>query len=126
MWNLLDQLSDQNVRRRLGLRFEAMVEEVFQVVRWAIVVGFVEFLSIRYPGFGIRALYLVLAVLLFGYLASRFLLRPEIRLFADPVSRWQRLVQSAFNFVICIVVFVLVMWGISQMVHGLSVYRLSM
>lgn len=123
MWERLERLSDQNVRRSIGLRFEALVDESFQVVRWAAIVGLAQFLVTRYPGLLFGLVYWVLAALLFGYLASRFLLRPEIRLFPDDASRGQRLVQSAVNFLICVVLFVAVLWGIAMMVDGIADYR---
>jgi hypothetical protein len=124
MWRRIERFTDQNLRRAIGLRFEAFVDEAFQVVRWSAIVGFARFLDIRYPGPVFALLYWVLATLLFGYLASRFLLRPEIRLFPEGALRWQRLVQSAFNFLLCVVVFLAVLGSIATVVDRLADYRL--
>jgi len=123
MWKLVDLMADQAFQHRLGRNFDAFVGEAFQVVRWALIVGFAQLLATRFPGLGFRALHLALAALLFGYLASRFLLRPEIRFFPDDAPRWQRLLQSIGNLLICIVAFALVLWGIGAIVDGLADYR---
>lgn len=125
MWNWINRLTDQSVRRAVGERFEAFVDEAFQVVRWSAIVGFAQFLAVRSPGPLFTLLYWVLAALLFGYLASRFLLRPEVQLFPEDAPRWQQLVQSSVNFLICIVVFLAVLWGIAVVVSGLADYRLT-
>lgn len=125
MWLGIERFTDQNVRHAAGLRFEAFVDEAFQVVRWSAIVGFARFLEIRYPGPLFAILYWVLAALLFGYLASRFLLRPEIRLFSADATRWQRLIQSVFNFLLCVVAFLAVLWGIAAVVGHLADYRLT-
>jgi hypothetical protein len=123
MWKRIERLTDQNVRHAIGLRFEAFVDEAFQVVRWSAIVGLAEFLSTRYPGLLFDLLYWVLGALLFGYLASRFLLRPEIRIFPEDATRWQRLVQSAVNFLLCVVVFLTLLWGIAAVTDGIAQYR---
>ncbi len=126
IWNVLEQLTDQKVREKIGARFERFVEEAFQIVRWSIIVGFAQFLAVRFPGHIFGALYVFLAFLLFGYIASRFLLRPEIRLFPENASRTQRLVQSAINFLVCVIAFFAVLWGIRAVVLGLTEYRMSL
>ncbi|MCO6179526.1 hypothetical protein [Ciceribacter sp. RN22] len=125
MKELLDLLTDQDFRHQLGRRFEALVEEAFQIVRWCIIVGFAQFLAIRHPGQVFGPLYWVLAALLFGYLTSRFLLRPEIRLFPHNPTRRQRVVQSLANFLVCVVLFLAVLWLIAAVVDAMAVYRLS-
>lgn len=125
MWNRIERLTDQNVRHAIGLRFEAFVDEAFQVVRWSAYVALVQFLATRYPGLLFTFLYWILAALLFGYIASRFLLRPEIRIFPDDAMRWQRLVQSAVNFLLCVVVFLVLLWGIAAVTDGIAEYRFA-
>lgn len=122
MWARIERLTDQNVRQALGLRFEAFVDEAFQVVRWSAMVGLVQFLEIRHPGPLFGLLHWALAILLFGYIASRFLLRPEIRLFPDDAPRWQRLLQSAVNFLLCVVVFLALLWAIAAVTDGIAEY----
>lgn len=125
MWYRLERLTDQNVRRAIGVRFEAFVDEAFQVVRWSAMVGLAQYLATRRPGPLFDLLYWVLAILLFSYIASRFLLRPEIRIFPDDAPRWQRLIQSAANFFLCIVVFLAVLRGIAAVTDGIAKYRFA-
>lgn len=125
MWKRIERLTDQTVRHAIGLRFEAFVDEVFQVVRWSAYVALAQFLATRYPGLLFTFLYWILAALLFGYIASRFLLRPEIRIVPDDATRWQRLVQSAVNFLLCVVVFLALLWGIAAVTDGLAQYRFA-
>ncbi|MGX1500781.1 Kef-type K+ transport system membrane component KefB [Labrenzia sp. MBR-25] len=126
IWNVLERLTEQEVREKIGEHFERFVEEAFQIVRWSIIVGFAQFLAIRYPGHIFEALYVFLAFLLFGYVASRFLLRPEIRIFPKNASRRQRIVQSAINFLLCVIAVIAVLWGIRAVVFGLTEYRLTL
>ena len=123
MFKLLDILTDQNWRYRMGQRFEAFTNEVFQVVRWVLVVGFADYISRANPSLILDVVYWALSALLFTYLASRFLLRPEIQLMPDPNKRWQRLVQSALNFILCVVVFGVVLWAVTQMSASIANYR---
>ncbi|KGB53586.1 hypothetical protein FG91_02575 [Sphingopyxis sp. LC81] len=125
MWERIARLTDQNVRGAIGLRFEAFVDEAFQLVRWSAIVGFAQFLATRYPIPLFNLLHWGLAILLFGYIASRFLLRPEVRLFADTAPRWQKIVQSAVNFLLCIVVFLALLWAIAAVTNGIAEYRLA-
>jgi len=60
----------------MGRRFEKMVDEVFQIVRWTTLVGFAQFLEAEFPSVGFTIIRWVLSFFLFGYLASRFLLQP--------------------------------------------------
>lgn len=118
-----DRLTDQTVRHALGRRFEALTDEVFNVVRWTVIVGFARFLATEYPEPVFRAIYWVLAAFLFTYLASRFLLRPEIRLVPDRGKLWQRLLQSVLNLLICMGAFLVVLWGVDILITGVAQYR---
>ncbi|MDI6838469.1 MAG: hypothetical protein QMD99_22485 [Rhizobiaceae bacterium] len=125
MKKLFDLLSNHSFRYQLGRRFEAFVEEAFQMIRWSVIVGFTQFLAIRHPGQLFGPLYWGLSALLFGYIGSRFLLRPEIRLFPRNPARWQRIVQSVFNFLLCVVAFLAILWLIAAVVNAMALYRLS-
>lgn len=119
----IDRLSDQGVRHRLGRRFKALADEVFNVVRWTVIVGFARFLATEYPDPVFRVIYWVLAAFLFAYLASRFLLQPEIRLVPDSGKRWQRLLQGMLNLLICVGAFLVVLWTINVLVRAVAQYR---
>ena len=119
----IDNLSDANWRHAMGRRFESLTEEVFHVVRWATLVGFVRFLEAEFPNPGFTLARWVLSLLLFGYLASRFLLRPEIQLFPKSAPLVLRLVQHMLNFVLCVVVFALVLWAIYTLTDTIAQYR---
>jgi len=121
----LDKLTDQSVRHALGRRFESLTDEVFNVARWTVIVGFARFLSLQYRVPSFRLIYWVLAAFLFGYLASRLLLRPEIPLVPDRSKRWQRLLQSALNLLICMGAFIAVLWGIETLVAAIAQYRFT-
>ncbi|PWE33318.1 hypothetical protein DDZ14_05930 [Maritimibacter sp. 55A14] len=110
MLRWLDLMTDQDRRARLGRFIEELTDEVFQVIRWVIVVGFVRFLADSYGAPVLEALYWALAALLFAYLAARFLLRPELRVVPNPARRWQRLLQSLVNLVVCVLAFLAVLW----------------
>lgn len=110
----------------MGRRFEAFTNETFQVIRWVLIVGFAQYMAQRSPLPIFQITYWALAGLLFAYLASRFLLRPEIRMFAEPKRRWQRMVQSAVNFVVCVVVFALVLWAVTRMTEAFGTYRATL
>lgn len=119
-----DRLSDQAVRHMLGRRFEALADEVFNVVRWTVIVGFARFLATEYRDPAFRTIYWVLAAFLFTYLASRFLLQPEIRLVPDRSKPWQRMLQSMLNLLICVGAFLLVLWTVDTLVTGVARYRI--
>lgn len=125
MPDFLEKLSDQSARRRIGRQFEALADEAFSVLRWTILVGFAEYLSVAFPHVGFRLMYWSLAGLLFGYLASRFLLRPEIRVFDAADTRPKRLVQSFLNFFICIVLFAAVLWVVAMLVSAVGDHQAS-
>ncbi|MFV2033968.1 MAG: hypothetical protein ACC631_02440 [Halocynthiibacter sp.] len=119
----IDKLSDAQSRHAMGRRFERLTDEVFHVVRWATLVGFVRFLENEFPSPGFTLAGWVLSLFLFGYLASRFLLRPEIRLFAASAPRSLRLIQHMLNFLLCVVVFALVIWAIYTLTDTITQYR---
>lgn len=125
MTDLIGRLSDQTFRRQMGRRFEALADEAFSILRWTILVGFAEYLSVAFPHVGFRLLYWSLAGLLFGYLASRFLLRPEIRVFSAADTRPKRLMQSFLNFFICIVLFAAVLWIVAMLVSAVGDHQAS-
>jgi hypothetical protein len=107
----------------MGRRFEALTDEIFQVIRWVLVVGFASYLARTNDQPIILVTYWILSALLFGYIASRFLLRPEIAFLGNPAGRLGRLLQSALNFLLCIVVFGLTLWAISTLTEVIAQYR---
>jgi len=119
----IDKLTDQTVRHALGRRFEVLTDEVFNVVRWTVLVGFAKFLANTYPEPVFEIVYYALAALLFGYLASRFLLRPEIPFMPNRTKLWQRLVQSGLNLAVCMVAFMTVIWLIDILVTAVAQYQ---
>ncbi|PKP84108.1 MAG: hypothetical protein CVT80_09995 [Alphaproteobacteria bacterium HGW-Alphaproteobacteria-2] len=124
MWHLLERLGDRVWRARLGARIEALTDEVFQVLRWVLMVAFARYLSLSHPGWLLDALYWGLAALLFGYLAARLLLRPELPLFA-PDRRWKRLAQSAANLLLCVGIFTALLWGVEAVTGAVVSDRLT-
>ncbi|MCZ0812933.1 MAG: hypothetical protein ACQEVT_09280 [Pseudomonadota bacterium] len=118
-------MSQPQQRYALGRRFEALTEESFTVLRWAFIVGFARFLSVTTGAFWAVAIHWTLSALLLGYLASRFLLRPEIPLFGATDRRWKRIVQTAANILICVVAFACVMWGLNMLADGVAQYRFA-
>ena len=125
MASWIERLSDEGFRTTLGGRFEAATGEVFNVLRWSFVVGFARFLTLTAPSIWFDAIYWTTSVMLFGYLASRFLLRPEVRIFGATDRRWKRVVQSAVNYVLCLIAFVLVMWTLNHLVEGMARHRFA-
>lgn len=107
----------------MGRRFEAVTDEIFQVIRWVLVVGFASYLSRAHDLVILRLTYWMLAALLFGYIASRFLLRPEIAFLGNPPGRAARLAQSALNFLLCVVVFGLTLYAVSALTEAIAEYR---
>lgn len=126
MKQILDRISDPRQRHKMGRRFEAFTDEVFQVIRWILLVGLASYLAQSYDPPIFDVTYWFLATLLFAYLASRFLLRPEIPFLASPTTRAQRLLQSALNFMVCVVIFTLVLWGVSALTQAIADYRRSL
>jgi hypothetical protein len=125
MSHLTDKLHDQTWRYTMGRRFEAMTDEIFQVIRWVLMVGFASYLAKTHDALILTLTYWGLSALLFGYIASRFLLRPEIPFLGAPTGRIGRLVQSALNFLLCIVVFGLTLWAVSTLTGVIAEYRIT-
>lgn len=123
MLHLLETMANKKARARIGARIEILTDESFQLIRWTLIVGFARYLSEAFPQRIFDLLYWGLAGLLFAYLVSRFLLRPEIRIIPNPAKRWQRLLQTLANMMICIVVFALVLWGLGQLTGAIADYR---
>jgi hypothetical protein len=123
MSRLTDNLTDQAWRHAMGRRFEAVTDEIFQVIRWVLVVGFASYLARAHDILILHVTYWVLAGLLFGYIASRFLLRPEIAFLGNPQGRAGRLVQSALNFGLCVVVFGVTLYAVSTLTGAIADYR---
>jgi len=123
MSRLTDRLTDQAWRHAMGRRFEAVTDEIFQVIRWVLVVGFASYLTRAHELMILRVTYWVLAGLLFGYIASRFLLRPEIAFLGNPEGRAGRLANSALNFLLCVVVFGLVLYALGALTQAIAEYR---
>ena len=123
MTRITDKPDEQPLRYTMGRRFEAFTDEVFQVVRWILLVGLASYLAQTYDPLIFDVTYWFLAGLLFAYLASRFLLRPEIPFFANPASRAQRRLQTVLNFMVCVVIFALVLWGVSALTEAIADYR---
>ena len=71
----------------------------------------------------LRVTYWVLAGLLFGYIASRFLLRPEIAFLGNPQGRAGRLANSALNVLLCVMVFGLVLYAVGALTQAIAKYR---
>ena len=123
MKQIPDRISDPRQRHKMGCRFEAFTDEVFQVIRWILLVGLASYLAQSYDPPIFDVTYWFLAALLFACLASRFLLRPEIPFLANPGTRAQRLLQSSLNVMVCVVIFVLVLWGVSALAEAIADYR---
>jgi hypothetical protein len=123
MASLIDQLRNDDTRTRLGRRFEAVADEVFQVTRWILIVGFVSFLAKETGLWVFDVLNWGLTALLFAYIASRFLLRPEIRLVPHPERRVQARVQTILNMMLCLALCMCVLWGVQHLTDAVTVYR---
>ncbi|MBC7132117.1 MAG: hypothetical protein H5U16_03305 [Roseovarius sp.] len=123
MSRLTDHLTDQAWRHAMGRRFEAVTDEIFQVIRWVLVVGFASYLARVHDILILHLTYWGLAALLFGYIASRFLLRPEIAFLGNPPGRAARLMQSALNFALCVGVFGLTLYAVTALTEAIAAYR---
>lgn len=123
MANWFDSLRDEQTRTRIGRRFEAFADEVFQVFRYILLVGFAAYVADSFPNPVLDAIHWGLAGLLFAALASRLLLRPELRLVPDPGKLWQARLQTLLNILICVAIFTAVMWGVQQMTDAAARYR---
>jgi hypothetical protein len=93
------------------------------VIRWVLVVGFADYLARAHDAAILTLTYWVLSTLLFGYIASRFLLRPEIAFLGNPPGRAGRLAQSALNFLLCVGVFALTLVAVSDLTRAITDYR---
>lgn len=122
---LIDLIADQTWRAALGRRVEEGAEIGFRVLRWAGFLGLARFLEGTAGGAGFTVLYWVIAAFLLAYLASVFLLRPEIPIFERPATRWHRAVQSAVNLVICLVLFAAVLWGVTALADAIAQHRFT-
>ena len=120
---MIDKLADQRWRHAMGRRFEAMTDEVFQVIRWVLMVGLASFLAKSHDSMILTVTYWVLTALLFGYIASRFLLRPEVPFLGHARNRAAKLMNSALNFVLCVGVFALTLYAVSEMTGAIVAYR---
>jgi predicted cobalt transporter CbtA len=125
MKRLSANITDQAWRHRMGRRFEAFTEEAFHVIRWSLMVGLARYLSVTAHGRAYDVIHWALAALLFGYIASRLLLRPEIPLVPEAAPTWQRLLQSAVNFLVCVGAFAILLWGINTLADGVAHYRFA-
>jgi len=123
---MIDKLTDQRWRHSMGRRFEAFTDEIFQVIRWVLVVGLADYLAQSHDAPILRLTYWVLAALLFGYIASRFLLRPEIAFLGNPQNFAARLLNSALNFFVCVVVFLLTLYAVATMTEAITSYRATL
>jgi hypothetical protein len=123
MSRLIDKLTDQAWRHDMGRRFEALADEIFQVIRWVLIVGFADYLARAHDAAILTLTYWALSALLFGYIASRFLLRPEIPFLGNPPGRLGRLAQTALNFLLCVRVFLLTLYAISDLTGAIAAYR---
>jgi len=123
MSRMIDKLTDQTWRHAMGRRFEALTDEVFQVIRWVLVVGLADYLARSHGALILTLTYWALSALLFGYIASRFLLRPEIPFLGNPAGRTGRLVQSGLNFLLCVGVFALTLYAVSHLTAAIAAWR---
>ncbi|SDE20003.1 hypothetical protein [Limimaricola pyoseonensis] len=111
-----ERLTDPSVRAAIGRRLEELAVVAFNMVRWSLVVGFTRLVAQEtgWPGF--RLLDWLLSALLFAYLLSVFMLRPEIPIFSRLDSRRKRLIQSALNSAVCMAAFMAAMMAIDALV----------
>lgn len=123
MPNIIDTMSDPEWRECMGRRFEALTDEVFHIVRWAMIVGFIRYLETGFDAPVFTIARWVLSFFLFGYIASRFLLRPEIRLFPGTTSRLLIALRILANFTVCFIVFALVLWSVDMLADSASRFR---
>lgn len=111
----LRAMSDPETRHRIGRNFETVTDEVFTIIRWTVVVGFARYIARVEETLAFTLAAHALVALLFGYILSRFLLRPELRLFDEPMPTSKRLLQLMVNFLLCFVGFLAVMYGIESL-----------
>jgi len=125
MKHWLVKISDETFRTDLGRRFESVTDEAFSVVRWTLMVGLARYLSVQGTSIWLDVIHWVMSLMLFGYLASRFLLRPEIPIFANRDTFWKRIAQTVLNYALCMAAFMAVMWGLNHLVAAIADYRLG-
>ncbi|MBE0414468.1 hypothetical protein [Yoonia sp.] len=125
MKHVLLKLSNDAWRTDVGRRFETTANEAYDIIRWTAFVGFARYLSQEVPTFWFIALHLGTSALLFGHLAARFLLRPEVPLFAALDRTWKRAVQTGINYALCLAAFVLLMLLLNHLVDGIAQYRFA-
>ena len=123
MTQILERMSDPRWREAMGRRFEALTDEVFHVVRWAMIVGFMRYLETLYHAPAFTVARWVLSFFLFGYIASRFLLRPEIRLFPNTTNPALIALRHVVNFAVCFIVFALVLRGVGILSDAAGAFR---
>ncbi|WP_101067414.1 hypothetical protein [Roseovarius salinarum] len=123
MVHWLERLSEESFRTQLGQRVEALTDEAFNVLRWTVLVGFARYVAQQASSIWFEVIYWVLAGLLFGYLASRFLLRPEVPIFAHRDARWKRITQTLVNYALCMAAFMAVIWALDRLVEAIAQYR---
>ncbi|MGR3463493.1 hypothetical protein [Limimaricola sp.] len=119
----LERLSDDRFRRSLGTRLEAIATEIFTVLRWGLLVGLARLIAMETGLWGFRALHWTLSGLLFVYLASVFMLRPEIPIFARTDTRRKRLIQTGVNYAICMAAFMAAMAAIDALADAAAGMR---
>lgn len=119
----LDQLSDDRWRRFVGDRLETAATETFTVLRWGLLVGLARLIALETGLWGFKALHWVLSALLFAYLASIFLLRPEIPIFARADTRRKRLIQTGVNHAVCMAAFMAAMMAINALADAAAEMR---
>lgn len=115
---LLERISDDRFRHAFGSRLEAAATETFTVLRWGLLVGLARLIALETGLWGFRALHWGLSALLFAYLASVFLLRPEIQIFARTDTRRKRLIQTGANYAICMLAFMATMAAIDALAEA--------
>jgi len=119
----IETLSDETARTAFGRRLEAVAGESFSVLRWSLVVGFTRYLAVNAQALPYDLLHWTTSAMLFVYLASRFLLRPEVPIFATRDRTWKRVLQTTLNLAICMAAFALVIWALNLLVDGIARYR---
>lgn len=107
-------------REALGERMDRIARDTFDVVRWITMVAFARYLWRTQGEFAFAALYWALALALFVFLMSRFLLRGEIVLFRPADTRAKRLLTHAFNALVCLVAFALALWVVETLVEAFA------
>lgn len=123
MADWFDHLADENARTALGRRLERLTEEIFNVLRWGFMVGVTRFLSLEGASPWFTVIHWAMSAMLFAYLASLFLLRPEVPVFANPDKPWKRRTQTLVNLGLCLAAFVLATLGLNHLVDGAAQYR---